>query len=182
MKLRSGKIVNETPIPSKMETLPEPNMSFDIIIIKRLNEEKETQEEKEAKEKEKEAKIQKMNTVHVPKLKKMIDTINNFTGIQPKDKILKINIVYDIYHYIYGILKELYELNMIISGNNSFGRLIEATLNQIPKLTQQILENVMVYKFIESPNEYEICSKCIDQMSKVQQLSNEFRISMKVNF
>jgi len=175
MKLRSGKIVNETPIPSKMETLPEPNMSFDIIIIKRLKEEKETKEQKEAK-------IKKMNTVHVPKLKKMIDTINNFTGIQPKDNILKINIVYDIYHYIYGILKELYELNMIISGNNSFGRLIEATLNQIPKLTQQILENVMVYKFIESPNEYEICSKCIDQMSKVQQLSNEFRISMKVNF
>ena len=176
MKLRSGKLLNETPIPSKIETLPEPNMSFDIIIIKRLKEEKETKEQKEAK-------IQKMNTVHVPKLKKMIDTVNNFTDVQPKDqKLKKISIVYDIYHYIYGILKELYDLKMITSGNNSFGRLIEATLNQIPKLTQQILENVMVYKFIESPEEYEICSKCIDQMSKVQQLSNEFRLSMKVNF
>lgn len=112
--------------------------------------------------------LTKMRETHIPKLKELFDVINT-NGIIALDK--KALIISDIYEYIYNIFRELVALQDI----HAYSKLLKNTLKNIPVLTQECIEvinrnnreNILDYNIIKP------YLHCIEQLSKVQQLSSE---------
>jgi hypothetical protein len=111
--------------------------------------------------------LTKMREIHIHKLKELFYVINT-NGIIALDK--KAMIICEIYKYIYNIFRELVALQDI----HAYSKLLKNTLKNIPVLTQQCIEvinrnnrkNILV-------NNIKPYLQCIEQLSKVQQLSNE---------
>jgi hypothetical protein len=109
-------------------------------------------------------KIKKTNIVYVRHLRSLLMKFNENDKLSQENVI----IVYDMYQYIYGILKELYQLRHL----DEYNRLIRVILKKIPELTRECIIHIQNNKNSEY-NEIENYLKCIDQLAKCQQLANE---------
>lgn len=83
----------------------------------------------------------------------------------PQNNIIN---VYNLFQYIYSILKNIYQLRHI----DGYNKIISIILKKIPELTQECIIHIQNNKSSEY-NEIENYLKCIDQLAKCQQLANE---------
>jgi hypothetical protein len=113
-------------------------------------------------------KLNKIKNTHIPYIKNLLNRFNN--SALPKDKAI---IIYDIYHYIYEIFRELYEFK----NHFSYRNIVEIILRKIPELIQQctILINSSVNRLDYDTIRYVV--KCINQLCKVKQLASELESS-----
>jgi hypothetical protein len=118
----------------------------------------------------KEKTLNEMREIHIPKLNKLFYVINTNGIITSYKKVL---LVCDIYEYIYNIFREIVALQHI----DMFSKLLKTILKKIPILTQQLIEEIQRNNR-ENILDYDIIKpylQCIEQLAKVQQLSNELK-------
>jgi hypothetical protein len=115
-------------------------------------------------------KLNKIKNTHIPHIKNLLFRFNNNSLLLSKDKAI---IIYDIYHYIYEIFRELYEFK----NHSSYRKIIEIILRKIPELIQQctLQINNSINRLEYDTIRYIV--KCINQLCKVKQLASELESS-----
>ena len=100
---------------------------------------------------------EEIDTVHGPLIYKLIKKCENSSTI--KEKVIAI---YELYKYIYEILSDFKELNDITICD----RIIKITIKKIPEIIEQCIKHI-------NYNNVKPYIKCIEQMTKLNQLANE---------
>lgn len=125
-------------------------------------------------------KLNKLHEIHFPHIRNLLNMVANSLIQKEKAKI-----ACDIYNYLYGILRDIYELKRL----NKYNKFIQVILGKIPLLTQQcinqindiqlksknssvVTRNILVKDRSLYYEEIEPYLKCIEQLAKVQELAN----------
>lgn len=109
-------------------------------------------------------KMEKTNMRYMRHLRNLLMKFDKNNKL-PQERVI---IVYDLFQYIYRILKNIYQLRHL----DGYNKIISIILKKIPELTQECIIHIRNKKSSEY-NEIENYLKCIYQLAKCQQLANE---------